>query len=102
MTSHAIRRIQQEYRRAPSSPLVAKLFKANEQLVSQHSIDQYVLRGLTNALKAEKKRRIRGKRLNLIGQEDIGPQFFSLARIEAARAYQALKDAEEAQKQQSI
>jgi hypothetical protein len=102
MTSHAIRRIQQEYHRAPNSPLIAKLFRANEKLVSQYSIDQHLLKGLANALKAEKKRRKRGKRLNLIGQEEGGPQFFSPSQIEAARAQQVLKDAKEAQKQQSI
>jgi hypothetical protein len=102
MTSHAIRHIQKQYRKAPSSPLIAKVFRANEQLVSQHSIDQHQIRGLINALKIEKKKRKRGKRLNLIGEEDRGPQFFSPSRVEAARAQQALKDAEEAQKQQSI
>ena len=91
MTSHAIRRIQQQYRKAPSSPLIAKVFRANERLVSQHSIDQHVVKGLITALKDEKKKRRRGKRLNLVGDEDIGPQFFSPARVEAARAWQAVQ-----------
>jgi hypothetical protein len=82
--------------------LIAKLFRANEKLVSQHSIDQHLLKGLANALKTKKKRRKRDKRLNLIGQEEGGPQFFSPSQIEAARAQQVLKDAKEAQKQQSI
>ena len=102
MTSHAVRRIQQQYRKAPSSPLIAKVFRANERLVSQHSIDQHTLKGLVNALKDEKKKRRRGKRLNLVGDEDVGPQFFSPARVEAARTWQALKDAEEVQRQQGI
>lgn len=102
MTSHAARRIQQQYRKAPSSPLIAKVFRANERLVSQHSIDQHMLKGLVNALKDEKKKRRRGKRLNLVGDEDMGPQFFSPARVEAARAWQAVKDTEEVQRQQGI
>ena len=102
MTSHAVRHIQQQYRKAPSSPLIAKVFRANERLVSQHSIDQHMVKGLITALKDEKKKRRRGKRLNLVGDEDTGPQFFSPARVEAARAWQALKDVEEAQRQQEI
>ena len=53
-------------------------------------------------MKAEKKKRQRGKRLNLLGEEGIGSQFFSPARIEAARAYQASKDDDEVQRQQDI
>ena len=102
MTSHAIRRLQQQYHKAPSSPLLAKLFRANKRLVSQYSIDQHTLNGMIKAIKLEKKKRRRGKRLNLIGEEDSGPQFFSPARVEAARKWQASKDAEEAQRQQAI
>ena len=78
------------------------MFRANERLISQYSINKYRIRGLEKALKIEKKKRKRGKRLNLIGQEEGGPQFFSPSRVEAARAYQALKDAKEAQKQQRV
>ena len=73
MTSHATRRIQQQYRKAPSSPLIAKVFRANKRLVSQYLINEHRIRGLEKALKIKKKRRKRGKRLNLIGQEEGGP-----------------------------
>ena len=86
MTSHAVRRIQQQYRIAPNSPLLAKVFLANERLTAQHSIDQHTLKGLMDTLKAEKKKRQRGKRLNLLGEEGSRPQFFSPARIEAIKA----------------
>lgn len=102
MTSHAVRRLQQQYHKAPSSPLLNKLFRANERLVSQHSINQHTLHGMIEAFKLEKKKRRRGKRLNLTRDEDSGPQFFSPARVEAARTWQASKDAEEVQRQQSI
>ena len=39
----------------------------------------------------EKKKRRRSKRLNLLDQEDSGPQFWSPIKIVAAREYQALK-----------
>ena len=102
MTSHAVRRIQHQFRIAPNSPLLAKVFRANERLTAQHDIDQHQLQGLKDAFEAEKKKRQRGKRLNLLGEEGTGPQFFSPARIEAAKAYQASKDEEEVQRQQGI
>ena len=102
MTSYAVRRIQQQFRLAPNSPLLAKVFRANERLTAQHDIDQHEVRGLKDALRAEKKRRQRGKRLNLLGEEATGPQFFSPASIEAARARQASKDDEEVQRQRDI
>ena len=75
--------------------MIAKVFRANERLVSQHSIDQHMLNSLANTLKDKKKKRRRGKRLNLVGDEDIGAQFFSPARVEAAQAWQVVKDTKE-------
>ena len=62
----------------------------------------YVIKGLCNTLQDEKKRRKRGKRLNLLGEEDSGPQFFSPRRVQAAREFQAAKEEEEAQRQLDI
>ena len=58
--------------------------------------------GLTNSLKNEKKKRRRGKRLNLLGQEESGAQLFSPERVQAARDYQATKEEVELQRQQDI
>jgi hypothetical protein len=102
MTCRASRHIKRQYRDAPSPSLVTKIFKANEQLTSQHSIDGHIIKGLSNALRNEKKKRQRGKRLNLIGKNDSGPQFFSPNRIQLARDYQDQKDLIEAQRQQDI
>ena len=94
LTCHAIRHIEKEYRKAPNSAIVRKLFRATEKLTSQHSIDIHTIKGLTQTLKNEKKRRQKGKRLNLLGESDLGPQFFSPGRIQAAREYQSQKDTE--------
>ena len=102
MTCRASRRIQQQYRNIPSPSLITKVFKANEQLTSQHSVDAHIITGLSNALRNEKKKRQRGKRLNLLGENGVGPQFFSPSRIQLARDYQNQKDLIEAQRQQEI
>ena len=82
--------------------MLKKLFRANERLTSQHSVDQHIIKGLTVSLRNEKKKRQRGKRLNLLGEEDSGPQFFSPQRVQAARQFQATKDTEEVLRQQQI
>ena len=65
-------------------------------------MDIHVQNGLIEALKQEKKRRHLEKRLNLVGEEESGPQFFSPSRVQAARDYQASKETEEAKRQQGI
>ena len=102
LTCHAIRCIEKEYRKAPNSAVIKKLFRATEKLTSQHSIDIHTIKGLTQTLKIEKKRRQRGKRLNLLGENDSGPQFFSPGRIQAAREYQDQKDTQVALRQQQL
>ena len=49
--------------------------------------------GLIETLKEEKKRRKRGKRLNLVGEEDSGAQLFYSSRVQAALVYEAEKEA---------
>ena len=79
-----------------------KIFQSNQRLAAQLSIAQHQIKDRTESIKLEKKRRNRGVRLNLVGEEDSGPQFFSPGRVQAARDYQATKDAEEKARQQDI
>ena len=44
----------------------------------------------------------RGKHLNLLGEKDSGLHFFSPARVQAAKDWQAVKDTNEALRQQEI
>ena len=102
MTCRAVRRIGRVYRKAPTSIVANKVLRAAEKLSSQHAIDQHTINGLTQALRDEKKRRQRGKRLNLLGENDSGAQFFSPGRIQAAREWQTQKATNEATRQQEI
>jgi hypothetical protein len=102
LRSREVRQIQKAYENAPSTTLLSKIFRANEQLAAHHEIDQFMVKGLCNALKDEKKRRKRGKRLNILGKEDPGAQFFSPGQVQAGRDWQAQKEEEEAQKQRDL
>ena len=102
LASRDVRRFQRAFKDNPKPELLEKLFRANLTLATQHEIDRHIEQGLIKALKDEKKRRRRGKRLNLLGEEDSGPQFFSPVRIQAARDYQESKETNEALRKQEI
>lgn len=78
------------------------ILKANIHLAVQQSINAYIIQGLRQTIVQEKKRRKRGKRLNLIGEEESGPQFFGPAEVEAARVFQAKKETDEDKRKQAI
>ena len=81
ITCRAVRRTQRLYRDTSNPVLLHKILKANERLSAQHSIDSHVIKGLINTVKNEKKKRQRGKRLNLLGQEGSGPQLYGPEQI---------------------
>ena len=102
MDCMAVRRIHRQFQKAPSSPLLTKIFRANEKMAARHSVDQHVIRGLVSSLQEVKRRKKRGKRLNLIGEEDSGPQFFSPGRVQAAKDNQTKKEEEEQERRRLI
>jgi len=102
MTSKAIRRAQRAFNNTSDPAILNKIFTANERLASQHSVDKHVIQGLIYTLKNEKKKRQRGKRLNLLNEESSGPQLFSPQRIQKAREVQGQKEIIEAQRQQDL
>jgi hypothetical protein len=94
-SSKSIRHFQNDFWKNPTNAKLQKLFKANEELAAQHAMDEHTKLGLIDALKVEKKSHKRGKRLNLLGEEDNGPQLFSTPRVKAAQAFQAAKEEKE-------
>jgi hypothetical protein len=92
LTSRTTRRVHKEYKRAPTQKGLALIFRGHEELAAKDSINQHIIKGLQQSLKLEKKKRQKGKRLNLVGEEDYGPQFFTPERVRAAIDYQAQKE----------
>ena len=74
----------------------------NERLAAHHDIDLHVIERLKTDIKQERKRRKCGKRLNLCGEQDSGPQFYGPEEVKAAQDYQASKEVEEEQQKQEI
>src|SRR5450432_1305833 len=103
LTCRITRQAHREYKKAPTRKGLELIFRGHEQLAAQDSINKHIIKGLQQSLQLEKRKRNRGKRLNLVGEEDCGPQFFTPERVRAAIAYQAEKEREEeAEKQAKI
>ena len=90
-----VRQVQKAYKQTHSEALLDLVFKANIALASQVSIDQHIITGLHAALKLECQKRKKGKKLNLVGEDDIGPQFYSPDRVRRALVFQGEKEAQE-------
>jgi hypothetical protein len=80
----AVRRMHKVYHLLRAEPVLEKILNANIYFAIQVSIQTYIITGLREAFQIEKKKRRKAKRLNLLGEDDVGPQFYSPARIEAA------------------
>jgi hypothetical protein len=99
MTCRAVRRIHKAYQKDPTAKRLTFILNANSRLAAANSIAQHTIGGLVRALKMEKKKRSRGKRLNLVGEESSGPQAFTPTQVHRAKAYAAkLKTEEEAER----
>jgi hypothetical protein len=98
LTCRTVRQMHKAYKKSPSATRLEKIMHANTRLAAQNSIAQHTITGLIRALKTEKKKRNRGKRLNLVGEEENGPQIFTPNRVRRALAYadeqEALEQAE--------
>ena len=92
MTSKSIRRAQKQYKANPTKANLDVILKSQVRLAAQHEVDKHLQSGLMETLKAEKKRRQRGKKLNLLGEADTGAQLFHSSRVRAALAYEAEKN----------
>jgi hypothetical protein len=95
MTCRAVWRVHKAYQKSPTAQRLTIIFHANIRLATQHSIDQHTITGLMGALKDEKKKRSRGKRLNLVGEEDNRPQFYRPSEVLYAISYASEKEAQE-------
>ena len=93
MTSKSIRRAQKAYKANPTKTDLDLILRSQERLAAQHEIDQHLQKDLFETLKTEKKRRQRGKRLNLVGEEDNDAQIFPPSKVRAALEYAAAKEA---------
>ena len=98
MIERAVRRIQKVYEKQSIRAFLFKIFIVNERFAVNESINQHVIRDLLNALKDEKKRRKRDKKLNLLNEHHFESQFFSSKKMQATKVYQTAKDEKKSRK----
>jgi hypothetical protein len=85
-TAKRMRQFTKTYTKNPTKEAFRKLTKANETNAAKASIAEHRAEGLKEALLIEKKKRRRGKKLNLTGEPSGKAQFFGIAEVLAAIA----------------
>ncbi|KAJ8058499.1 hypothetical protein OCU04_012687 [Sclerotinia nivalis] len=90
-TTKTLRHLKLEFRLKQDPDITQKLFKAAFTNAANANIQLHRAKGLEEALKIERKKRTRSKRLNLVGEEGGGAFLYSPSQIERARAYQSTK-----------
>jgi hypothetical protein len=99
LTVKGLRRFQKSCLQQPIQVKLKKLLRANETLLARTAIAEHRARNLQEALQIEKKKRQRGKRLNLAGKETSHGQWWGVLEIQIARANLAERTALEEQEQ---
>ena len=95
-----IRQFNKAILKSPSKDMIRKLIKANEINASQAAIAKHQVEGLKEALVIEKKKRKRGKKLNLIGEDAGKAQWFGTEEILRANKLEDEKEARIIQEKQ--
>lgn len=75
----------------PRDIFIQALLRRSKQLAAQINCLQFKNKGILEALKVEKRKRGRGKQLNLLREENNGPQLFSPSRVKAAQDFAIAK-----------
>lgn len=76
LSSHTIPQLVRKNHLNIQDNYIQAILRGSEQLAIKANCLEFENKGLMEALKAEKKKRNGGKRLNLLGKEDDSPQLF--------------------------
>ena len=102
LSSHAMRQLAREGHLNVRDNYIQAMLRGSEQLATMAHCLEFENKGLMEALKAEKKKRNRGKRLNLLGEEDDGSQLFLSLRVQDVRNFAYDKKVEKRQQKRDV
>ena len=102
LSSYAMRQLARKGHLNVWDNYILAMLRGSEQLAAKADCLEFENKRLMEALKAERKKRNRGKRLNLFGEEDDGPQLFSSSRVQAARNFAHDKEVEKEQYKKDV
>jgi hypothetical protein len=102
MTCCAVQKVHKAYKNSPLQKRLTFILYTNVHLATQASLNKQTITGLITSLKVEKKKRSHRKRLNLVGEEDSGPQFYSPSCVHRALEFQSKEEADEQKEQDRI
>ena len=79
-------------KKAGSTEGLKRIRDSFAKVITKRDLNKATVEQLTEALLMEKKKKQRGKRLNLLGEEDNKPQIFTPSKIQAALARNSKKE----------
>lgn len=91
-TCKSMRKVQRLYQINKNPATLQLILKAAVKLSADHEVDEHVKKGLIKSLELEKKKRKRGKKMNLAGNETNGCELYGPVEIGEARAFQKEKE----------
>ena len=100
VTFKSFRYAIQMQKKAGSTEGLERIRDGFAKVITERDLNKATVEQLTEALLMEKKKKQRGKRLNLLGEEDNKPQIFTPSKIQAALARNSKKEQEEEQKKE--
>ncbi len=102
LSCHAMRQLARQGQLNAKDTYIHAMLRDSEQLAAKVDILEFENKKLIKALKVEKQKRNKGKRLNLLGEEATGPQLFSPSRVRAAREFAIQKEMEKEQYKKDV
>lgn len=102
LSCHAMRQLARQGQLNAKDTYIQAMLRGSEKLAAKVDILEFENKGLIEALKVERQKRNRGKRLNLLGEEDNGPRLFSPSRVRAARDFASQKEVEKEQHKKDL
>jgi DDE superfamily endonuclease len=102
--SRTIRQFQFSYLQNPTSEKRHQLFHAHEKLAAKLDIAKHQITQLQLSLEIQKKKNKKARKLNLCGEDSIGAECWSPAKVALARQYQddlEVKEQEELQQKEA-
>ena len=102
LSYHAMRQLTWQRQLNAKDTYIHAIFWDSEQLAAKVDILEFENKGFIEALKVEKKKRNRVKQLNLLGEENNGPQLFLPSCVRAASEFAIQKKMKKEQHKKDI
>lgn len=102
ISSLAIEKLARQKQLDAKNTYIQAMFQKSEKLVTEIDILEFENKGFIEALKIEKQKKSKGKRLNLLDEKNNNLQLFFASRVKAAQEFLIQKKVDKKQHKNDI